>query len=90
MRFKMLLLLVPVFLVQPAIALADDKAAAVPKPEKKICRREETTGSILGARPICHTKAEWAKLDSANGRAADDMLQRGRDLQNSGAGNTRN
>jgi hypothetical protein len=44
--------------------------------EKKICKRQIATGSIM-SRPICHTKAEWAAI-SARNQADGDHL---RDLQ---------
>jgi hypothetical protein len=45
-----------------AVAMSDraDKAQA-PKPEKKICRREDVIGSVIPAH-ICLTKAEWTEL----------------------------
>ena len=43
---------------------------AAPEKEKKTCRREEVTGSIMQPR-VCHTKAEWAAIDQANQRSAD-------------------
>jgi len=49
-------------------ALAEDaKPADI---EKKICRRTETTGSIIGGKRQCHTKAEWKAIDEANSDAA--------------------
>lgn len=36
------------------------------KPEKKICRRIETTGSLLPGKSTCHTKSEWAQIDQSN------------------------
>ena len=71
-------------------APADASAQPTPAPavkkvkEKKICRREAQTGSILGGTSVCHTKADWAKIDAANGRNADDALARSRSLQNGG------
>lgn len=41
-------------------ARAEDKPQS-PKPDKKICRREEVIGSIIPAH-ICMTKAEWDQL----------------------------
>jgi len=32
-------------------------------PEKKICRRERATGSIMSRR-TCHTRAEWDRLEA--------------------------
>ncbi|MDB5677056.1 hypothetical protein [Sphingomonas bacterium] len=55
--------------------LAQDGPAAAPKPvrEKKICRSEISTGSILRA-TTCHTKAEWAAIDARNQRDANDAM----------------
>ena len=33
-----------------------------PKPEKKICRTEQVTGSLARRSRICLTKAEWDKV----------------------------
>jgi hypothetical protein len=43
-----------------------------PIKEKKICRSEETTGSMLQTR-ICHTKDEWVQIDAANQKSADQF-----------------
>lgn len=34
--------------------------------EKQICRRMQVTGSMLGGKRTCHTKAEWLQIDKAN------------------------
>lgn len=70
----------------PAIA---QTAAAEPVKEKKICRRQEVTGSILGLRAVCHTKSEWQRIDRDDENGAGAMLDRDRQLQNSGVGNAR-
>lgn len=60
----------------PAAAQTDTAAmtgapmAAKPKSEKKICRRVQETGSIMGGRSICHSKSEWSAIDTANNDAA--------------------
>ncbi|MFV0625087.1 hypothetical protein ACBY01_13905 [Sphingomonas sp. ac-8] len=41
--------------------------------EKKVCRRTQTTGSILAGKPICHTKAEWAQIDNASQEGVDQF-----------------
>jgi predicted secreted protein len=56
-------------------------AAEKPVKEKKICRQEDVTGSIMMAR-TCHTKEEWAQIDAANSRNAQHAL--GRDGMPSG------
>ena len=59
------------FILSSTPALAkDDKAA---DPDKKSCRRIDTTGSILGGKLTCHTKEEWKQIDAANARSADNM-----------------
>ena len=49
-------------------------AATAEKPAqpKKLCRREETTGSMLQTR-ICHTKDEWVQIDAATRKNADQF-----------------
>ena len=64
----------------PSALLAQDAApapaaapvAAKPEKEKKICRREETTGSVMLTR-VCHTKEEWVAIDKANQDAANQF-----------------
>ena len=56
--------------------------AAKPQPEKQVCRRIEETGSIMGGKRACHTKAEWASIDQRN----DDRVSASRD-QNGQGGN---
>jgi len=60
----------------PSALLAQDAApapaAAKPEKPKKICRSEETTGSIMLTR-VCHTKDEWAAIDKANQDASDQF-----------------
>jgi hypothetical protein len=65
---------VPGALFAQAATPATAPAAAAEKPakEKKMCRREEETGSIMPTR-ICHTKEEWVQIDDANQKAADQF-----------------
>jgi hypothetical protein len=56
----------------PAIA-KDDKPV---DPDKKICRRTEATGSIIGGKRQCHTRAEWKTIDDANSEAAQRFSDR--------------
>ena len=81
MHFKMMAFVPAMLFVAPAIAqTATDAAAPAPVKEKKICRRDgPATGSILGGHVTCHTKTEWAGIDAANSRNADDMLRRSRE-----------
>jgi predicted secreted protein len=52
--------------VAPAMAQTSPTTTAAPAPEKKICRAQEVTGSIMPGRKTCHTKAEWASIDGVN------------------------
>jgi hypothetical protein len=53
-------------LAAPAMAQDQSSASAAPAKEKKLCRASEaSTGSIMPAKRICHTKAEWAQIDRA-------------------------
>ncbi len=64
----------PATLVAQTATPAAPAAATAEKPakEKKFCRREEMTGSIMPTR-ICHTKDEWIQIDAANQKAADQF-----------------
>ena len=57
-------------------------ATEAPVKEKKICRAQDVTGSIMKAR-ICRTKEEWAQIDAENARNAQSILNR-----NSSSGST--
>ena len=62
MRMKLLFAMVfTIGLTGTASAADDTKAPEAPK-EKKICRTETVTGSLVAKRRICMTKAEWDKL----------------------------
>jgi len=55
--------------------LLDVTAAAAqtaPAPEKPICRSFAETGSLVKKRRVCHTKAEWARL---NERTSDEAIR---------------
>jgi len=58
-------------------ALSQDSAPA-PAPaakEKKTCRRQEVTGSIM-PKSICHTTAQWAEIEQQQTRDADALRNR--------------
>jgi hypothetical protein len=48
-------------------ASADNNAVTPADGNKKMCRRIETTGSIMPAKRVCRTKSEWAQIDQTNG-----------------------
>lgn len=58
-------------------ALAQEAAPAPAEPvkEKKICRSMTETGSIMAKRK-CMTKAEWARFNAANAKAAEKFNDR--------------
>jgi len=70
----------------PAPAASSTAPAAHPEKEKKVCRREETTGSIMPTR-ICHTKDEWVQIDAANARAAEQFSAQRRNGRGMTGGN---
>lgn len=66
--------------VSPGVVFAQDLTdppaqPAKPVKEKKICRRQEITGSLLGA-SICHTAAQWASVDEQNSQNAQALRNR--------------
>jgi hypothetical protein len=63
----------------PVIAQDAQPAAKAEAEEKKICRRAEpATGSMMGGKRVCHTKAEWAQIDAQNQANTDRALNRRR------------
>ncbi len=62
----------------PAAASASAKDAAQAKDaDRMICRNEEQTGSRLGGRHVCMSKADWDTRARANGDAASAIQTRG-------------
>jgi hypothetical protein len=57
----------------PALAQETPAPAPAPVREKKICRSQETVGTLL-TKTVCHTKTEWADIDARNQRSADDTM----------------
>ncbi|RYD45824.1 MAG: hypothetical protein EOP60_20060 [Sphingomonadales bacterium] len=57
-------------------SFAQDSAAPASKADKKVCRMTAQTGSILGGKRECHTKAEWAAISE---RARTDRDNRDMD-----------
>jgi len=67
---------IAMFAVLAAQTMAPEMStpAAAPTPvatEKPVCRKEVPLGSIMAKR-TCHSKAEWAEIDSANAGAAEN------------------
>lgn len=65
-----------------SLAVAQDaEKPDAPKPpkEKKICRSEVATGSMM-SRATCHTKAEWQAIDVQNQADAAQALDRRRTM----------
>ena len=52
------------------IAAQGTQAPASDDSQKKVCKRVETTGTILPKRD-CRTKAEWAAIAEANAKNAE-------------------
>jgi hypothetical protein len=63
MRFVVLAILAVASFAVPAAAKEKKPA----DPNKKVCRSEQVTGSMFGTN-VCHTAAEWQKIDDANRR----------------------
>jgi hypothetical protein len=69
----MFLIAAGIIAIQPATA-ADNSGATSADGDKKICRRIETTGSIMPGKRVCRTKSEWAQIDRANGNNAERTM----------------
>ncbi len=81
--FRVIALSVAAGFATSAVAQAPQPSApqvAAPVKEKKICRSENSTGSILPKR-TCKTQAEWTATDAAN----RDVVEQRRNQQTMGA-----
>ena len=58
------LLVVAAMISVSGVALADENGGKAQEPdkEKKVCRSEAETGSLLTKRRVCRTQAEWDRL----------------------------
>ncbi len=56
-----------------AFAAQTAAPAPPPPPEKKVCRREVATGSIMPKR-TCRTQGDWTQIDAATRAAAERDL----------------
>lgn len=63
----------------PAIAQdATPAAAPTPEAERQICRRVAATGTILGAKKECHTRAEWNRIAERDRTDRENRMPRPR------------
>lgn len=68
----------------PPVAVQATPSAAQ---EKKVCRRSvANTGSIMGSKKTCRTKAEWATIDRDARLNADRLADQGIGRRNIGLG----
>jgi hypothetical protein len=79
MTFKVLLAATLAFAIS-APGLAGDKAEQkdekqTERKEKKICRTETVTGSLVAKRRICMTQAQWDELSSSTKKGLDDTYR---------------
>jgi hypothetical protein len=79
-----------------APAMAGDKdhkdaqnAQETPK-EKKICRTESVTGSLIAKQRICKTRAEWDELAANTSKTLNDGSRRQNSGSESGSANGAN
>ena len=68
MRIVHLILAAAVIL--PPIAVAAAETPGTTKKERRICRREPTTGTRMASPRVCMTRREWEAVDE---RAKEDM-----------------
>lgn len=71
--FAILALTVSTLVISPAVA--KDKKPV--DPNKKSCRRQDTTGTIMGGKFVCHTAAEWAQIDTESERNTRSIREHG-------------
>jgi predicted secreted protein len=89
MNLKVLLAaILAVSLAAPAIAGDGEQAQNKDAPkEKKICRTERVTGSLVSQRRICMTKSEWDKLAADTKRDVEDIQRNAGAIPRTAGGN---
>jgi hypothetical protein len=53
------------------------KASSKYDPNKTVCKTEDTTGTRLGAKRVCHTRAEWAEMERVTQQSVGDAQAQG-------------
>jgi hypothetical protein len=72
-RFLCAMAAFSVVAVSPALAASDPATPSKPAKEKKVCKSDNRTGSIMPKR-ICRTQEEWDRL-TEQGRADMDRVR---------------
>ncbi len=86
MKFKVLLAATfAVALAAPVLA-KDDGNDRAPTKEKKVCRTETVTGSLVAKRRICLTQAEWDQIAENTRKSLNDLNRRQNLGSESGSG----
>jgi hypothetical protein len=65
------------FCLIAAMAAPAHATESKPQKEKRICRSETGTGTIM-MRKICHTAIEWKQIDQQRERTGEDVMERAR------------
>ena len=75
MKFKVLLAVALAAAVSaPALAANDSNSGAQDAPkEKKVCRTETVTGSLIGKKRVCLTQAQWDEIAANTRKTMSDM-----------------
>lgn len=42
-------------------------------PEKMICRKYDEVGSLVKKKRVCHTRADWRRIDDASRRGVQEI-----------------
>ena len=74
MRWSLVVIVASLAIVVPAAAQTDGPLlAGKPVKAKKICRTQLPTGRRI-SESVCHTQAEWDRIDGENGKAAQGLI----------------
>ena len=60
-----------------ATKVASATSKTMPKPDQVICKRTQTTGSLIGKTKQCMTRSEWARTEQATRDQMDNLQGRG-------------
>jgi len=67
-----------------AISPVEATAPAAAKPEKPVCKTFQVTGSLVRKRRVCHSRKEWANINSQDREAAERFVDDSRGVPPAG------
>ena len=62
-------------LPERSTVLAESTAKTMPKPERLICKRSQTTGSLISKTKQCMTRSDWARTEKVWRQEVEELIR---------------